>query len=262
MFKNSSLYRSIYAAWELSCDRALPSALRPDAQKKSARVAEDVNPLYFMPLYGALAGIAALIAGRILAYLLPVNGSSVCFALLVMIFGELRTSGRGLALNVTLLDMLTVCKSLPEARENRSSSLRNASGLIALLLAIGLLFGKFAAVFMVARTGHYGVTALALTIALCVEAFLAAEPSASGVPKFCRRARGEFIVAIGGFLLLFNLIFLPLPTLICAGLSALLTIIFMNLFINRCGGLHSDDMTMVGNILEFAVWVTAAILIG
>ena len=77
-----------------------------------------------------------------------------------------------------------------------------------------------------------------------------------------RRARGEFIVAIGGFLLLFNLIFLPLPTLICAGLSALLTIIFMNLFINRCGELHSDDMTMVGNILEFAVWVTAAILIG
>ncbi|MBE6380680.1 MAG: hypothetical protein E7047_07100 [Lentisphaerae bacterium] len=261
MFKNSPLYRSVYAAWELCFDWHLPMAMRPDPDKKSARVEEIVNPLYFMPIFGALAGLLALIAGNILFYLLPQNGASVCFAILLTVLGELRTSGRGLALCVTFFDVLTAQKSFSVARELRSTSLRNSTGLIALLLAIGMLFGKFMALFLVARTTHCGVASAALVAALSVEAVLAAEPSASGVPRFCRRARAEFIVAIGGFLLLFNLIFLALPTLICAGFASVLAIVFMNLFINLTGGIDSDDMTMTGYITEFAVWLLMAIMI-
>ena len=61
MFKNSPLYRSVYAAWELCFDWHLPMAMRPDPDKKSARVEEIVNPVYFMPIFGALAGLLGLL---------------------------------------------------------------------------------------------------------------------------------------------------------------------------------------------------------
>ena len=106
MFKNSTIWRSIHAAWELTCDLPMIAPLRPDAvdKKLDKHSFDEFNPLYFMPVLGAAAGILALIAGRVFSYLLPVNGSSILFALVVTFAGELRTSGRALALNVTFFE--------------------------------------------------------------------------------------------------------------------------------------------------------------
>lgn len=264
MFKNSTIWRSVHAAWELGCDRSMPAILQPDQNRKDqARQAfDELNPLYLLPLWGAIGGIFALLTGGILRYLLPPTGSAILFALLFTIAGEMRTTGRALALNVTFFENICGGRKFAAAREMRHASLKNITGLIALLLAIGILFGKFFCILLVARTGHYGVLSAALVIALGAEALMASEAPATGVPRYCSNARGEYIVALSGFLLLFNLIFLPLTTLIITALAAAVTFFAITLCIKRCNEINSDDMTMTGYLLEFTVWAAAAILIG
>ena len=264
MFKNSTIWRSVHAAWDLGCDCALLKSLQPDRKnpQKDKQAFDELNPLYLMPLWGAVGGIVALIAGKILSYLLPLNGSSILFALLFTFVGELRTSGRALALNVTFFENICGRKNFVTARELRNASLKNITGLIAMLLAIGILFGKFFAILLVARTGHYGVLSAALVVALGAEALMASEASATGVPRYCSKAKGEYIVALTGFLLLFNLISMPLATLIITAAATIVTAFMTVLCNKRCGEINSDDMTMTGYLLEFTVWATAAILIG
>ena len=264
MFKNSTIWRSIHAAWELTCDLPMIAPLRPDAvdKKLDKHSFDEFNPLYFMPVLGAAAGILALIAGRVFSYLLPVNGSSILFALVMTFAGELRTSGRALALNVTFFENICGRRKFVAARELRNPSLKNITGLVAMLLAIGMLFGKFFCVMLIARTGHYGVLSMAMVIALGAEALLASESSAVGVPRYCSNAKGEYIVALVGFLLLFNLIVLPLATLITVTAAIILTTCMTVLYLKRCGEVDSDDMTMTGYLLEFTVWAVMALLIG
>lgn len=262
MIRNSALYRSFCTAWELACDSLLPTAFQAVNPENSDSDLEDFNPLYFLPVWGALAGLAALIFGKLAAAVLPVNGSAVIFALTLMIFSELRTSGRGLALNVTMFAALFEHKNFLEARQQRISSLKNTNGVIPLLLAIGILGGKFFAVMLTARTGHFGVAAAAWIIALSAEGLFASEECAMGVPRFCRNAKGEYVVALGGFLLLFNLVFLPLATLIVCASAVAITVITLVLLIKRAERIDSDDMTTTGYILEFAVWAVYAVLIG
>ena len=261
MIKNSSVWRTFYSGWELACDLPLPACCRP-AEAASNRQSNAFNALYTLPLWGAAAGVLALIAGKLLSALLPVNGSALLFAAILMIAGELRSSSRALALSVTFLENICCKKSFIEAQTLRSDSLRNVSGLVPLLWAIFLLAGKFAAIFLTARTGHYGVASAAWVIALSAEAVLAAEPHAVNMPDVCYNARAEYVVAIGGFLLLFNLIALPLATLIAAGAGALITIIMLNLCLRKSNRITSNDMTMTGGLLEFIVWAIAAIMIG
>ena len=264
MLKNSTIWRSVHAAWELACDLPMIASLRPDkVDKKLDRQAfEDLNPLYLMPVWGAVAGIFALIAGRVFSYLLPVNGSSILFALVVTFAGELRTSGRALALNVTFFENICGRQKFTVARDLRNPSLKNITGLVAMLLAVGMLFGKFFCVLLIARTGHYGVLSMAMVTALGAEALLASESNAVGVPRYCSNARGEYIVALAGFLLLFNLIVLPLATLITIAVSIIVTACMAVAYIKRCGEINSDDMTMAGYLLEFTVWAVMALLIG
>ncbi len=262
MFKNTIFWRSVYAAWTLACDRMLPAALRPAENFRGEDGLEELNPLYFMPLWGAFGGLLALIAGSVLSAVLPLNGTAIVFALFIVICSELRTGGRALALNVTFFDKLFDSNNLLQARMQRVSTLKNCSGLIPLLLAIGWLGGKFFAVMLVARSGHFGVTALALTAALSAEAFMAAEPAAAGVPKYCSKARSEYIAALTGFLLLFNLIFLPLATLIAAAAAGVITITALFIALKRFNSIDSNDMTATGGLVEVAVWIVVAILIG
>ena len=262
MVRNSALYRSLCAAWDLACDRSLPSSLRAIYSENADNDLEDFNPLYFLPLWGAFAGLLALIAGKMISAVLPVNGSAVLFALLLVIFSEIRTSGRGLALNVTLFAALFENKSFYESRQLRCASLKNVSGVIPLLLSIVMLGGKFFAIVLIARTGHFGIAAAAWVAALSAEGILAAEDCAVGVPDFCQQAKGSYIAATGGFLMLFNFIFLPLPTLIAIGAAAVITIVTLVLLRKRMDKIDSDDMTSIGYLLEFAVLAIYALLIG
>ena len=262
MVRNSALYRSLCTAWDLVCDRSLPKSFRAVYSENVDNDLEDFNPLYFIPLWGAAAGLLALAAGRIISAVLPVNGSAVLFALLSVIFSEIRTSGRGLALNVTLFSALFENKTFYESRQLRCASLKNISGLIPLLLAIILLGGKFFAVVLIARTGHFGIAAAAWIIALSAEGILAADEYSVGVPAYCQQAKGSYIAATGGFLMLFNFVFLPLPTLIAVSAAAAITIVMLVLLRKRIEEISSDDMTSVGYLQEFAVLAIYAILIG
>lgn len=258
MIKNSLLYRTMFAAWDLACDRPLPVFMRPD----KSSTAPVKNTLYMLPVWGAIGGIAALIAGKILSFLLPVNGCALLFALLMVILGEMRTNSRGMSLSVTFLDGIISGKGFADAQRARCQSLKECNGIIPLLLALSLMGGKFLLIFMVARTGHFGAAGAALVIALSVEAFLAAEPAAADVPEICQQAHGEYIIALAGFFLLFNLISLPLATLIATGAAAIITMLILNLCLSSNGRITSDDMTMTGYILDFAVWLCTALLIG
>ena len=262
MIRKSPFWRSLYSAWELACDQALPRFCRPAAPEDNNRPENVFNPLYALPLWGAAAGLTALIVGQILNSLLPVNGTALLFALLITIAGELRTSGRGLALNVTFWESLLQRRNFLQAQTARLDSLSRCNGLIPLLLAIALLGGKFMLILMAARTGHFGIAAAAWVTALTAESMMAAEPSAVKMPHFCRAARAEYIVALGGFFLLFNLISLPLATLIAAGAAAALTFILMNTFLRKTGKIDSNDMTMTGYLLETAVWFCMSVMIG
>ncbi|MBR2357091.1 MAG: hypothetical protein IKA65_03580 [Lentisphaeria bacterium] len=259
MIKNSPFWRTLYTAWDLACDRALPRCCRPDADSGKTELA--FNALYGTIIWGALGGLLMLIAGRIFSAVLPVNGAALLFALVVLIVSESRTGWRGLALSATFFENIFGGKTFCNAIALRQDDLRNLAGVVPLLLVIFALLGKFFALFLAARAGFYGVVSAAWVIALAAEAVLAAEPAALGVPGYCRNARSEYIVALAGFFLLFNLISLPLATLIALGGSAFLTIVLMNLFLKRCGKIDSNDMTMTGYLLELAVLAIFALLI-
>ena len=262
MIRKSPFWWSLYSAWELTCDQALPLCCRPAGSEKNFRPENIFNPLYALPLWGAAAGLIALIAGKILGTLLPVNGTALLFALIITAAGELRTSGRGLALNVTFWESILTRHNFLQAQAGRQDSLSRSNGLIPLLLAIAMLGGKFMLILMASRSGHFGTASAAWVTALTAEAVMAAEPSAVKMPHFCRTARTEYIAALGGFFLLFNLISLPLATLITAGAAAALTIVLMNVFLRKTGKIDSNDMTMIGYLLETAVWFFMSIMIG
>lgn len=262
MIKKSPFWRSLYSAWELSCDWELPHFCRVAISADEQRQKFMFNPLHVMPLWAAVGGLLFLIFGKLLSSMLPVNGAALLFALLLVIAGELRTSSRGLALNVTFWENLCGNRNFAQAYQNRKDSLRGVSGVIAVLLSIALLGGKFLMIFLVARTGHFGVASAGWVAALTAEAVMAADPNAVKVPGFCREGRAEYIVALGGFLLLFNLISLPLATLVSAGCAAAVVIILINTFIRKCSVISSNDMTMTGYLAELTVWLCMAVMIG
>ena len=259
MIKNSSIWRTFYSGWLLISDYDLPAAWRPVNGEQGPQA---FNALYTMPVWAAAGGLTAVVIGGLLSCLLPINGAAIVFALLLTAAGELRTSSRALALTVTTFEQLIARKSIAEARQLRSYTLTGASGLVPLLLAIGLLGGKFFAVLLAARTGHFGIAGAAWTAALAAEGVLAAEQYAVNVPAVCRSARAEYIVFIAGFFLLFNLIALPLATLIAAGLAAVAAICILNLCLKRTGEISANDITLAGYLLELIIWMTFALMIG
>ena len=259
MPNKSSFKQTFFTAWELACDHKLPGMTTVD-NRKNGQEQYIFNPLYALLLWGAAFGIIALIAGAILNVVLPVTGAAILFALIATLLSEMRTSGRGLALCISSFEELFAGRSFVEMRTLRTSFLRGLNGLIPLLMAVALLGGKFFAIMLVARTGHWGVTSMAMVAALGVEAWLSSEPSAIGVPRYCSEARQEYIIALAGFLFLFNLIALPLATLLAVAVSAVVAIATMNLCLRRCGEINSDDMTAAGYLAELAVWVVVMLM--
>ena len=118
------------------------------------------------------------------------------------------------------------------------------------------------AILLAARTGHFGIAGAAWAAALGAEGVLAAEPHAVNVPSVCRNAKAEYIVFIAGFFLLFNLVALPLATLIATGLAAVTAIVILNLCLKRFGEISANDITVTGYLLELIVWVVFALMIG
>ena len=130
------------------------------------------------------------------------------------------------------------------------------------LLAAAFAGLRFFALYWAAKSGNYGIVGAAWLIAIGAEGFSAGEPAAVNMPHFCYQAKNEYIVMAAGFFLLFNLIYLPLATLIAAGASALLVMVLMNMFLRSDGRIDSNDMTMTGYLSELAVLFFYAILIG
>ncbi|MBE6370103.1 MAG: hypothetical protein E7056_08100 [Lentisphaerae bacterium] len=260
MLKNSPIWSTMLDAWDLFCDHPLPRAL--PTHTDSSDGGKLFNALHFLPLWGAAAGLAAVILWKILYAVLPLNGAALLLALAIVAAGEFRCSGRALALSVTFLENISGGKKFAEAQTMRSASLKDSSGVIPLLLAGGMLGGKFFAVWLTVRAGHSGVLGCALVAALALEALLASEPAAEGLPRSCEGARSEYILMLSGFLLLFNLLALPLPTLLGCGASVVIGIWLFNSFLRSSGRITSDDITMSGYFTELAVWFVTAVMIG
>ena len=252
-----SFRRTLCDSWDLVCDYPLLKAVCPEGKSGYW-----CNPLYLLPLWAAVGAVAAGVLGRFLTWLLPANGSALVFALVLLIVGEMRTTFRGMALSISFLENFIYGRKFAECRILRQSDLRNISGVVPLLLAAAFAGCRFFALYWAARSGCYGVVGAAWLIAVGAEGFLAGEPAAVNMPDFCRQVKNEYIVMTAGFFLLFNLIYLPLATLIAFGISALLVIVSMNLFLRSDGRIDSNDMTMTGYLLELIVLFVYAILIG
>lgn len=260
--KNSSPFRrTLCDGWDLICDLALPAYCYPAASSDN-RSKYLFNPLYLLPVWAAAAAVVAGLFGRFLAWLLPANGMALVFAILMFVACEIRTSFRGMALSVSFLENLLYGKKFAEAAALRKSDLRNISGVAPLLLAVAATGVRFFALFLAAKSSNYGALGAAWLIAFSAEGFLAAEPAAVNMPSFCSQAKGEYIVAIAGFCLLFNLVFMPLATLIATGAAAVLVIAMMNLLLKNCNRITSDDMTMTGYFLELIVLLIFAVMVG
>ena len=67
---------------------------------------------------------------------------------------------------------------------------------------------------------------------------------------------------MAGFFLIFSLIAMPLATLPAVGVAAVMVITFMNLLLKNTGKIESNDMTMTGYLLETAVLLIFAIILG
>ena len=261
--KNKSMLKSTLCdGWDLICDHRLPEFFYPPASSAGNRNAYLFNPLYAIVLWAAAAAVFSAIFGRFLTWLLPVNGAALVFALVTMIVCEMRTSFRGMALSISFLENLLYGKSFAESSMLRKDDLRNISGVAALLLAAASAGCRFFALFMAAKSGNYGSVGAAWMIAVAAEGFLACEPAAENMPAFCYHAKGEYIVAAAGFCLLFSLVFMPLATLVAAGVSAVLIMVVMNTLIRNTGRITSNDMTMTGYWLELVVLLIFAVMMG
>lgn len=261
MKKSSPFQHTMCDSWDLICDLTLPEFCYP-ADKSASRSKYLFNPLYCLPLWAAAASVAAGLLGRFLAWLLPVNGAALIFAMMIFIACEIRTSFRGMALSVSFLENLFYGKKFAGAVALRQDDLRTVSGVAPLLLAVAAAGSRFFALFLAAKSGNYGAIGAAWLIAFSTEGFLATEPAAINMPVFCNQAKGEYIVAIAGFCLLFNLVFMPLATLIAAGVSAIFVIAMMNLLLKNCDRITSNDMTMTGYFLETIVLLIFAVMVG
>ena len=261
MKNNSSFKRTLCAGWDLLCDQPLPKICYP-AENSGKPGQYLFNPLYTLPIFAAAAAVLAGLLGRFLLWLLPVNGAALIFAAVMFVACEMRTTFRGMALSVSFLENILYGKSFVESSMLRKDDLRSINGLPALLLAAAFAGCKFFALYLAAKSGNYGIAGAAWLIALAAEGFLASEPAAENMPFFCSQAKGEYIVAIAGFLLLFNLIHQPLATLISAGVSAILVIAMMTLLLQKTNRITSNDMTMTGYWLETAVYLIFAVMIG
>lgn len=261
MKNHASFRHTLCDSWDLVCDLPLfkSAASGKDSDRNSGYLC---NPLYLLPLWAAVGAIAAGIFGRFTAWLLPANGAALVFAAVLFAACEMRTSFRGMALSISFLEKLLYGRKFAECRMLRQSDLREITGLVPLLLAAAFAGLRFFALYWAAKSGNYGIVGAAWLIAIGAEGFSAGEPAAVNMPHFCYQAKNEYIVMAAGFFLLFNLIYLPLATLIAAGASALLVMVLMNMFLRSDGRIDSNDMTMTGYLSELAVLFFYAILIG
>ena len=261
MKNHSSFRRTLCDSWDLFCDLPL---FRSAPAEEDSRYADEYlcNPVYLLPLWAAAGAVIAGLFGRFAAWLLPANGAALVFAAVLFAVCEMRTGFRGMALSISFLEKLLYGKKIAECRIQRQSDLREISGLVPLLLAVAFVGLRFFALYQAAKSGNYGIIGAAWLTAAGAEGFLACEPAAVNVPAFCRQAQGSNVVLTAGFLLLFNLIHLPLATLIAVGISAMLVTVLMNLFLRSDGRISSNDMTMTGYLLELIVLFCCLIMIG
>ena len=260
--KNSSPFRrTLCDGWDLICDLSLPKSCYP-ADSGRGRTQYSFNPLYSVVLWAAFWAVAAIILGKLLTALLPGNGAALLFVIIISIASEMRTSFRGMALTVSCLENLFSGKNFTQSLLLRQSDLRNISGVVPLLLAVAFAGCRFFTLFLAAKSGCFGVIGTAWLIAVGAEGFLAAEPAAVNMPKFCSDVKSEYIVAMAGFFLIFSLIAMPLATLLAVGVAAVMVITFMNLLLKNTGKIESNDMTMTGYLLETAVLLIFAIILG
>ncbi len=259
--KNSPFWRAMFNAWELAFDIPLPNSWRPEPANHSVSAAEtgDGMILYALPVWGALGGVAALVLAQMLHAWVPATGAAIVFGLFWVWLGERRTGSRGLALAASVGEGLLAGENWRAATAGRKNAIRQLAGPYANLLVVGMLALKFFAYFQCFRTGHPGFAGAVLVLALGAEASLAALPEAVHMLPGPRTTSISILLALSGFFLLFNLISLPLPTLIALGGAAALTGLLAGERIRGQGQIDPDDMTLAGYGVE--LWALAVVLL-
>lgn len=265
--KNNVFWRAMAAAWSLAFDAALPRSWRPDEEQtgKAAAGTAPVPPEFIvcaLPLWGAVWAFAAWLLSRLLEGTAPETGGAVLFALILTVASEWRTSSRGLALTASVGEALLSGEKWRAAMEGRQATVRKLTGPYANLLVMALLAAKFFALFQCYASKHPGFAGAALVAALTVEAVMAVQPPCDGgAPMIAGGSAPYAVVWVGGFLLLFSFIYLPLPTLLTAGTAGFLCWIFTNERQCAAGRLVSDDMTLAGYATEWLALFFALLLV-
>lgn len=262
--KNSIFWRAMVDAWSLAFDAALPRSLRPDKPEEHAPIVP-VPPefgVYCLPLWGALWAVAAWVLSRILTALVPAVGGAVLFALLLTVASEWRTSSRGMALTVSTGEALLSGAKWPLAVAGRQSAVRQLTGPYANILAMVMLAAKFFALFQCYAAGYPAFAGTALVVALTIEGIMAVQPPyEGGAPLVSGGATPHAVLWIGGFLLLFSFIYLPLLTLLGSGTAGLAAWMFTAERQRNAGRLFSDDMTLAGYASEMIALLFALLLL-
>ena len=254
--KGTFLRRVFIQAWDWVCIHPLSPASRP--------AAGGVPPQYalgFAPWLGALAAVAALLAGKILAALLPMRAAALLFAAAVLFFSEWRTAGRGLALLASTLDGIFAGKSPAAARAERENRFRALAGMVPLLIVLLVGAGKFAALVLAFRDGCPWFAGVALTAAFTIESYLHGERVSCAAGGAGATHTGTVILLTGGFLLLWSFAFRPLPTLAGAALAAAGSRQIV-LAARRGGGrVEAADVTLAGYFGELLMLLAALVFL-
>ena len=253
--KEAFLRRIFVQAWDLVCIHPL----------STCPASGGVPPEYalgFAPWLGAAAALAALLAGKILAALLPMRAAALLFAAAVLFFSEWRTAGRGLALFVSTLDGIFAGKSPAAARAERQNRFRALDGLVPLLIVLLTGAGKFAALVLVFRDGCPWFAGTALTAAFTIESYLRCGGFSRSAAASGNAAHlGTVILLAGGFLLLWSFAFRPLPTLAGAALAAAGS--WLVVLAARRGGGRAEvsDVTLAGYLGELLMLLAALVFL-
>lgn len=172
------LGQSMVAAWEMLIDFPVPGELK---KKFGGKVGDGVKLLGF-PLLGVICGVILALAGQFCATVFNQIAGGVIFALLTLVFWDLKDSGRSLGVLGSFAALKIAKVSGENVWNNLNSNFMELKNPASLLVVVFLELFKFAVFFLLYRYSGKLWLIMVLAGGFTVQGYLAGLRDIAGSP--------------------------------------------------------------------------------
>ncbi len=252
----------LLAAWEYVLDFPLPAAWRSKVWR-GANPEQKVCTAWAMSVLGFLYGLVAVVAGWVLRELFSPIPAAVVFAVLTLIWLELKDSGRGLWQLGSLAEQLAARDSGGPALLRLATDPRVLVGAVPTLALMLIVMFKLLALYLLFRHGAALWVAGMLAWVFAAEAALAALPELDrGRPLLSLPENGFALLCAAPLVLMLPTALRVLPMALLGTAVALVSIALLRQFCwRRFGGVTANLITLCGSVLELELLLVGLLLI-